>query len=104
VYYYRLTCSWCAKTTPLIDALPETIMTAGGERPVDVIRINTRSGNNGERIDAFFDEWEVPEGDRIVPIVFFSNSYLAGYEAIAGGLLERLGGEPGTWPLLPVEE
>jgi hypothetical protein len=102
VYYYRVTCPECAKVTPLIDALPETAPTAAGERPLDIIRINTRSGNNGERIAAFFEAWQVPDGDRVVPIVFFPDSYFAGYEAISGAL-QRLGGEAGPWPLLPVK-
>jgi hypothetical protein len=34
----------------------------------------------------------------------FYGDFKAGHEVIAGGLVERLGGEPGAWPLLPVEE
>lgn len=103
VYYYRITCPYCAQVTPLIDALPKTVVTAGGERPLDIIRINTRSGNNGERIAAFFEAWQVPDEDRVVPIIFFPGSYLSGDEDISGALYERLGEEPGPWPLLPVK-
>jgi glutaredoxin len=103
VYYYRTTCPYCAQVTPLIDALPKTVLTEAGERPLDIIRINTRSGNNGERIAAFFEAWQVPDEDRVVPIVFFPGSYLSGPEAISGALYQRLGEEAGPWPLLPVQ-
>jgi hypothetical protein len=104
VYYYRITCPQCAKAGPVIDALPKTVSTAGGERPLDIIRINTRSGNNGERIAAFFEEWQVPDEDRVVPIVFLSGSYLAGHEAISGALRQSLAESTGPWPLLPVKK
>lgn len=87
VYFYRITCEECQQTAPVIDGLPET--TANGV-PLDVIRINTRSGNNSERINAFFEEYAVPDGDRMVPIVFTRDGYFAGYEAIEGGLASTL--------------
>jgi glutaredoxin len=104
VYYYRTTCPYCAEVGPLIDALPKTVLTADGERPLDIIRINTRSGNNGERIAAFFEAWQVPDEDRQVPIVFFHDSYVVDYEAISGALRDRLGEGTGDWPLLPVKK
>jgi thiol-disulfide isomerase/thioredoxin len=101
VYYYRITCPECAKTTPIIDALPKMVQVNGKERPLDIIRINTRSGNNNERIAAFFEAWQVPDKDRMVPIVFFSDSYLAGIEAISEGLQRSLIRTPMPWKLLP---
>ncbi|MDR0525985.1 MAG: hypothetical protein LBG90_08980 [Spirochaetaceae bacterium] len=98
VYFYRVTCEECGKVTPLIDALPEII----GDRRIEVLRMNTRSGNNGERIAAFFEAWGVPDQDRKVPIVFFADSYLAGSEAIAEGLRSRLIESQGAWKLLPL--
>jgi thiol-disulfide isomerase/thioredoxin len=104
VYYYRITCPECAKATPLIDALPTHIVVNGVEKPLDIIRINTRSGNNNERIAAFFEAWHVPDSDRMVPILFFAGSYLAGYEAISGNLQQRLSQTPVPWKLLPVKK
>lgn len=91
VYFYRITCGECRLTTPVIDALPETV--ADGV-PVEVIRINTRSGNNGERITAFFDAYAVADADRMVPIAFTRDGYYAGYNAISdelAGALETVG-------------
>ena len=100
VYFYRITCPECAEVTPIVDALPKTVLINGRERPLDIIRINTRSGNNGERIAAFFTAWEVPDRDRMVPIVFFSDSYLAGYNMISAELPESLSRTPVPWKLL----
>jgi hypothetical protein len=90
VYFYRITCEECGKVTPLIDSLPGNIKVEGRALPLDIIRINTRSGNNAERIAAFFERYQVPDEDRMVPIVFLADTYLAGHEAIAAGLVPRL--------------
>jgi hypothetical protein len=58
---------------------------------VDIIKINTRSGNNGERITAFFDAYQVPDEDRVVPIVFTASGYYAGLERISKDLPAELG-------------
>jgi hypothetical protein len=90
VYFYRITCEECGAVKPLIDGLPETAAVKEGQAPLDIIRINTRSGNNGERIAAFFDHYQVPNEDRMVPIVFLEDRYLAGYKTIAAELGRRL--------------
>jgi thiol-disulfide isomerase/thioredoxin len=96
VYFYRITCPECAKVTPLIDQLSNTVKIEGKNIPLNITRINTRSGNNGERIAAFFETYGVADADRIVPIVFFAGSYLAGTEAISGGLQSHLERKPGS--------
>ncbi|MDR2029385.1 MAG: hypothetical protein LBP93_07600 [Treponema sp.] len=90
VYFYRTTCGECGKVTPLINSLPEEITVGDRALPLDIIRMNTRSGNNSERIAAFFDQYQVPDEDRMVPIVFLADTYLAGYEAISAGLVPCL--------------
>jgi len=86
-----------------VDALPKTVNIDGKEWPLDIIRINTRSGNNGDRIAAFFETWQVPDSDRMVPIIFFSDSYLAGVDAIKNNLAQYLSEIPKPWRLLPVK-
>jgi thiol-disulfide isomerase/thioredoxin len=100
VYFYRITCPECAEATPLIDQLPKTLRVEGKNTPLNITRINTRSGNNGERITAFFDAYNVPDADRMVPIVFFADSYLSGVEAISAGLHGRLERSPGSVNLI----
>ena len=100
VYYYRITCPECAKIKPLIDELPASVTVNSENVPLDIIRINTRSGNNGDRIAAFFEAYNVPDKDRKVPIVFFSDSYLVGADSIKAGISSKLAEGPGTWPPL----
>lgn len=90
VYFYRITCDECNEAKLVIDALPETVSVNGRKLKLNVIRINTRSGNNGERISAFFEMYNVPDEERVVPIVFTADAYFAGIEAISGDFLGAL--------------
>lgn len=90
VYFYRIVCPDCKQVKPLIDAMPEFIATEGNQVPLDLIRINTRSGNNNERVAAFFEKYQVPDADRQVPIIFLANSYLSGVEPIKSSLTQKM--------------
>ena len=92
VYFYRIVCPYCEMANPVIDDLPKTLVINGRDVPLDVIRINTRSGNNSERIIAFFEKYQVPDEHRTVPIVFFPGVYLRGQEDILRDLPSRLPG------------
>ena len=94
VYFYRIVCPDCNRIKPLIDGLPKTVARGGKEVPLDIVRINTRSGNNNERVADFFDRYRVPNEDRMVPIIFFGDGYLAGVESITGKLQEKLAAIP----------
>jgi len=90
VYFYRTVCPACIEIEPLIEALPERIMVDDKWVYVDLIRINTRSGNNRERVLAFFDAYDVPDQYRRVPSIFTASGFYVGPEAIAE-MLEDLG-------------
>jgi len=91
VYFYRTVCEECIETgEDVIDSLPETVTVEGVSYPQQVIRINTRSGRNTEILQAFFQKYEVPEEDQMVPIVFTAEGYLAGYDAISSDLRKEL--------------
>ena len=91
VYFYRLTCEECIQTEEeFMDTLPEQVEADGKSYPLQVVRINTRSGSNNEILQAFFEAYQVPEEDQMVPIVFTSQGYLAGYEDITQNLLPQL--------------
>lgn len=101
IYFYRITCDECIKTEPIVDAVPETIRVNGEETSVNLIKINSRGQRNSDRIYMLFEEYEVPEKDQMVPIVFLREEYLAGYEQISTGLTEKLEQGAGlnfTWP------
>ncbi len=90
VYFYRTTCGECIETKPFLDEIPETIDINGQPVKIDLIQLNTREGKNGQRISMFFQTYQVPEEDQMVPIVFFTDSYLAGIKQIGPGLAEKL--------------
>lgn len=90
LYFYRITCEECGQTAPVIDALPAAVTVDGRKVEVEILRINTRSGNNGERITALFEAYQVPQEDQKVPIVFLAQGYLAGYDAIFSEAVSRL--------------
>ncbi len=91
VYFHRIGCPECIDlNNDFMDSLPESVTIDGKDYPVQVIRINTRSGKNGVVIQKFFEAYNVPEEDQMVPIVFTKSGYLAGYDAISAGLLESL--------------
>ena len=90
VYFHRIVCPDCKQINPLINELPGTIIIDGREIPLDIIRINTRSGNNSERVIAFFDKYQVPNEDRQVPIIFLADTYLSGVESITSELTTKL--------------
>lgn len=91
VYFYRMVCPACMELEPILAALPKTVDIDGRQVPVDLIRINTRSGNNRERVMAFFEYFEVPDHLQSVPIMFTASGYYTGTEAIADMILHNLG-------------
>jgi len=90
VYFYRIVCPACIEIEPLLQALPDTVSIDGADVAVDLIRINTRSGNNRERVMAFFDAFDVPNEYRFVPIVFTASGFYTGPEAITALITESL--------------
>ena len=90
VYFHRVVCQDCKKVNPLVNDLPKTVTIDGKQVPLDLIRINTRSGNNNERVLAFFDKYQVPNEDRQVPIIFLADSYLSGTDPILKELKQKL--------------
>ncbi|MDL2233118.1 hypothetical protein LJC63_06000 [Ruminococcaceae bacterium OttesenSCG-928-L11] len=90
VYFYRITCEEYGQTKPLIDSLPRQVTVDGNTSDVAVIPFNTRSGSNGRKIAAFFEAYDVPPADQMVPIAFIRDRYFAGYEQIEAGLAEAL--------------
>jgi len=83
VYFYRIVCPACQEVEPLLENLPREVSVDGRYVTVDLVRINTRSGNNRERVLAFFDAYNVPNEYRFVPIIFTATGFYTGPERIA---------------------
>ena len=90
VYLYRIVCPACVEIEPLIQDLPAYVEVDGVQVPVDLIRINTRSGNNRDRVMALFDAKNVPDEGRRVPCIITASGHYTGTEAIRE-MLESLG-------------
>lgn len=86
IYFYREECQECIDLSAFMDSLPETVKVGSVSLPVVLQRLNSREGDNGDRIRELFDTYQVPEEDQMVPIVFVGSNYLAG----AGDIEEKL--------------
>ncbi len=73
LYFYRLTCEDCKNVEDVVNEV---------EDDITILRFNSRSGQNGNRIRKLFEQYKVPEEDQVVPIIFFADTYLAGEEDI----------------------
>ena len=89
-YFYREDCQECIDLSAFMDSLPEKVKVGSVSLPVALQRLNSREGDNGDRIRELFDVYQVPEEDQMVPIVFVDDHYLAGAEEIEGKLIPYL--------------
>lgn len=102
VYFYRLVCEDCIKLEPFLIDLPTDINSGDQKKELNIIRLNTRSGINSKRIMSMFEAYNVPDQDRVVPIIFLADSYIAGYENIINkldGELESNYTSTFAWPI-----
>ena len=90
VYFYREDCPECVDLAPFMDSLPETVQVGGVSLPLAQERLNSREGDNGDKIRELFEAYQVPEEDQMVPIVFVGSHYLAGAEEIEENLIPYL--------------
>lgn len=86
IYVYVTACESCARVNALLDGLPDEVELASGASKIKIERINL--GEELARVQGLFEQCAVPEEDRIAPIVFVGDSYLAG-EAVICENLER---------------
>jgi len=94
VYFYRVICPACEELIPVFENyLPQYVEINGRQVPVDVIRLNTRSGNNRDRLLAFLDAYNVPNHQRSVPMIFTSYGFYHGPDNIRELLMGNLGYE-----------
>ena len=90
VYFYREDCPECIDLAPFMDSLPETVEVGGVSLPLAQERLNSREGDNGDKIRELFEAYQVPEEDQMVPIVFVGSHYLAGAGEIEENLIPYL--------------
>lgn len=101
LYFYRITCSECEAVTDTVNGIPDTIALDGVEYETNLLKFNTRSAKNGDRIYRLFEVYEVAEEDQIVPIIFFADTYIAGADNINAYLNEYMENGEGIGMILP---
>ena len=107
VYLYVPACESCARAADVLDSLPESVAIRRGaleiESPVIIERIDISA--QPETARRLFEDYAVPDDERISPIVFFADRYLSGADAIENNLdaMVRLGWAAGGVEL-PAEE
>lgn len=90
IYYYRDDCEECVKLQPFVESLPQSIVIGNEEVPLSVEACHSRKGDNGDRIRTFFELYQVPEEEQIVPFMVLGDKYLAGAENIQKDLMRML--------------
>lgn len=87
IYFFRTDCQECNDLKLFIDSLPETISINGTEIPFQLVCLDTREGDNREKIRELFTEYNVSEENQKVPFLFLKDTYLAGREEIEKNLI-----------------
>jgi hypothetical protein len=81
-------CENCEKAKAYLGRLPESIsLPQGDSSPVRVIYYNVAENEGLAAARQFFEAYQVPDNEQIVPLVFYTEGYLSGYSNIQSGTL-----------------
>lgn len=98
LYFYREDCPECLDMEPFWEQFSEVLENGQGEDFCQVLKLESRTGDNGEQIRQLFELYGVPEEDQMVPIVFLKDGYLAGQKEIEEKLMPALEKGRGFFP------
>ncbi|MDR1636567.1 MAG: hypothetical protein LBR93_04445, partial [Treponema sp.] len=88
VCFVTTACENCEKARAYLERLPESINLAPDKlSPLRVIFYNLAEDGGLAAARRFFDAYQVPDKEQIVPIVFYTAGYLSGYSNIQSGAL-----------------
>ena len=81
-------CESCADAAEILKSLPETVLLRRGNLEIEssVIVQIIDIGTQPEAAAQFFENYAVPDEQRIAPCVFYADRYLSGAEAIQKNL------------------
>ena len=71
VYFYSDTCPRCVN-------VEKYLVETGLYEKYDIQKLEIYSDNNFEKLNSLFEAFNIPEGERGVPVVFFDRKFLAG--------------------------
>ncbi|MDR0450683.1 MAG: hypothetical protein LBH26_05420 [Treponema sp.] len=88
VSFVTTACENCEKAKAYLGRLPESVnLFQEGPSPVRVIYYNVAENEGLAAARQFFEAYQVPDNEQIVPIVFYTEGYLSGYSNIQSGVL-----------------
>lgn len=94
LYFYVSPCDECAQIKDILTGLSAgyTVTIAGEtfESPLNISYYNVSESENLDTIHVLFERYNVPDADQKVPIIFLTDSYLSGKDAISQNLLEDI--------------
>jgi hypothetical protein len=91
VCFVTSACENCEKAGAYLGRLPESINFTGGESsPVRVIYYNVAENEGLTAARQFFEAYQVPDNEQLVPLVFYTGGYLSGYANIQSGVMAVL--------------
>jgi hypothetical protein len=85
VCFVTSACENCEKAKTYLGRLPQSVDLAQGNSPLRVIYYNVAENEGLAAARQFFEAYQVPDKDQIVPIVFYTGGYLSGYSNIQSG-------------------
>ncbi len=96
LYFSTTACESCESAGKLIDGLPKNLTLLMDGKEIDsrlvVEERNITKDGNLSLYQQVLKEWNIPEKDRVVPLIVFQGGYLSGKEAILAGLEKALAG------------
>jgi hypothetical protein len=86
VCFVTTACENCEKAGAYLRRLPDSVTLVDGVSPVKMIYYNITEDQGLAAIRRFFEAYQVPDSEQLVPIVFYAGGYLSGYANIQSGV------------------
>ena len=102
VYFYVTACGECQDVAEYFDTLEEknTLNSVNNDNiDFSLIKFNIGELQNIELIKKYYQAYDVPENDQLVPVVFIGDTYLQGIDNIKKELIEQIRKESGLTTL-----
>lgn len=83
-YFYISACSSCHDTEEYLAGVSDRCSSALKEKNINLLiyKYNTAEGENLNLLETYLKEYDVPEKEKDLPVVFFGETYISGEKAI----------------------
>ena len=90
VYFYLSVCESCHEAENALNKFQNIIKSKDENLNINIIMYNTLNNYNVELLQKYFEEYNVDEKSRDVPVLFIGNNYYYGENSIEEGLNKNL--------------